>query len=152
MLPAHLILLIIMVICGATQTLVCADKWDKNFIEYEQGPKAFKVYSDYEGKSALNRLNNLSRKEGWFFAAGLFSKHTFPDFAAFDNYDGKNKATINTANTQFGTFIRTNIPLFMLYPSTHQTMSGFKLNDDQKKEVWGAYNGINKFYESSKIK
>jgi RHS repeat-associated protein len=127
-------------------------KWDKDFITYEQGPQAYKVYSAYAGTTELSQLNDLSRKQGWFFASGLFSMHSFPDFSTFDKLDGKNKAELTSASTQFGTFIRTNIPLFMLYPSTHQTMSGIKLNEDQGKEVWDAYNGINKFYDSHKIK
>jgi RHS repeat-associated protein len=125
--------------------------WDKDFIETEQGPVAFGAYSQYTGKSELNQLNDLSRKENFFVIAGLFSKHTFPDFSAFDLLDGKNKATINNATTQFGTFFRTHIPMYMLYPSTHQTMSGIKLNNEQSSEVWEAYNGVNKFYDANKI-
>ncbi|WP_166437312.1 RHS repeat domain-containing protein [Niastella caeni] len=126
-------------------------KWDKEFIDREQGPIAFEVYSTYAGKSELNSLNSLSRKSGLFIAAGPVSKHFFPNFSKFDDIQGEGKAEVNNAQTIFAEFYRINIPMFMLYPSTHGTMSGIKLNSVQQTQVNDAYKGVNEFYESSKI-
>ncbi|MBL7707640.1 MAG: hypothetical protein JNJ86_01140 [Chitinophagaceae bacterium] len=124
-------------------------KWDKAFIEWEQGPVAFKIYSDWEGTIGLDNLNDLSRKGGWFAAAKSYNY--FPNFATFDGLNGQGDAYLNDSKSQYAVYQRTQIPLFMLWPSTHSTMSGIKLNEKQQKEINKANEGINKFYEANKI-
>jgi RHS repeat-associated protein len=122
-------------------------KWDLSFIQQEQGPIALGIYKQYDGSKALNQMNTLARKEcclGW--GAGIMASigagHYFPSFAKFD-------VTINDATTNFGQTGRINIPMYMLWPSTHQTMSGVKLNNDQQNSINKANAAITEYYKSS---
>ncbi len=124
--------------------------WDKEFVTKEQGPVAFKIYNDWKGTIGLDFLNDLSRKGGWFNYAKSYNY--FPNFATFDGLNGKGDAYLNEAKDGFAVYQRTNIPLFMLWPSTHATMSNISLNGEQQKEINKANEGIKKFYEANKIK
>jgi RHS repeat-associated protein len=128
-------------------------KWDAGFIQREQGNEvAYPVYLKYKGTRALEFLNDMSRRELLFARSKYISIHSFPDFSIFDNLIGGKKASVNDASTNFAYEYRLNIPLFMLYPSTHGTMSGIKLDNKQIKQINKANEGINSFYESAKIK
>jgi hypothetical protein len=130
-------------------------RWDVTFVNLEQIVVAISVYEDWKGTKGLDVLNSLARKEGFFGnGAKYFSKHYIPAFSIFDNlnWGGDNgKATLNTPSNYYGQFYRVNIPLLMLWPSTHQSQMSLKLNEKQNKAANDAYDGVNKFYEKNKI-
>lgn len=107
----------------------------------------------------MNVLNQLARKEGEVGASIKFfdlSKHYFPSFALFDNvnYMGVDmgKATINTISNAYGEFFWVQIPMFMIHSVLHSSISSIKLTDRQQEAVMDANEGINKFYNSNKVK
>lgn len=115
-------------------------KWDLDFVQNEQGPVAFPIYQSYAGTGSLNQLNRISRQTGIDGTlASWLPGHFIPSFKKFG-------VSVNDASTQFGQQGRINIPMFMLWPSTHQTMSGVKLTNEQLKDINKAHSAINSYY------
>jgi hypothetical protein len=113
--------------------------WDSNFITEEQITIAApKVYKDWVGTSALDNLNDLSRKSGFIGRSSkLFSEHFFPDFSLFG-------ADI-TKGPDFGARQRYTIPMLMLWPTTHQKVTGQTMTAKQREQIWKAHNAIMQF-------
>ncbi len=89
-----------------------AYQWDKAFVQEEQVNRAYKVYPKYQGTEELSDLSNITRKEKAFGFGSLIIAKTIPDFSLIG-------ANIGKAEGRYGEYARIHIPLFMLYPYTH---------------------------------
>ncbi|GGH00607.1 hypothetical protein GCM10007422_13980 [Pedobacter zeae] len=57
--------------------------------------------------------------------------------------------TNDNVSYRYGQQDRINIPLFMLWPKTHGSQSGVKLNDKQTSDIIKAHNSINNYYKNN---
>ncbi|WP_041932469.1 fibronectin type III domain-containing protein [Cytophaga hutchinsonii] len=86
--------------------------WDLSFIKEEQGDVAYGVYPNYKNSEELTTLKNITRKEGMYGTGSVFIARFIPNFAVIE-------ADVSDANTRYGEVARINIPMFMLWPNTH---------------------------------
>lgn len=126
-------------------------EWDVLFIEKEQVTEvAPVVYDKYEGTKALDVLNAIARKEGFFgnvldAQVKLGQAKFIPSFATFGFSINKAKDNNNFSNS-FGALGRKHIPLLMLYPEMHKDKV-INVSEKGWKEIKRANKAIKKYYQ-----
>ena len=122
-------------------------KWDVEFVRKEQVTKvAPKVYKDYEGTKALDVMNDMARKEGFFGnMASATSTHFIPSFATF-RFSINKREDKNSFSNNFGALGRMHIPLLMLYPDMHKDKV-INVSDKGWKEIKRANKAIEIYYK-----
>ncbi len=126
-------------------------EWDVLFIEKEQVTEvAPVVYDKYEGTKALDVLNAIARKEGFFgnvldAQVKLGQAKFIPSFATFGFSINKAKDNNNFSNS-FGALGRKHIPLLMLYPEMHKDKV-INVSEKGWKEIDDANKAIQKYYK-----
>lgn len=123
-------------------------KWDVKFIKDEQvDVVAPQVYSKNEGKRALNVLNDIARKEGFYGnMASVGSTHFIPSFASF-GFSINKRESDNNWSKNFGALGRMNIPLLMLYPEMHKDKVT-NVSEKAWKDILRANKAIDSYYKT----